>query len=201
MIGDRIKHRRLMLGMSQDELARKLGYKSRSSINKMEIGSQDIPQRKVRELAEALDTTIGYLLEDDDATFMIDMGLDPCPVYEGVSCGTGGWVDERPTEYVGIPQSMRFTGEAFANPADGDSMEPGIKNGDMLIFQKTEAIDSGKIGAFSLNGEFYCKRLRVLADGSVWLVSDNTEYDPIRVNPEDEFRTLGLYRMKLSKEQ
>ena len=36
-IGERIKYRREQLGLSQDELARRLGYKSRSSINKIEM--------------------------------------------------------------------------------------------------------------------------------------------------------------------
>lgn len=61
-IGDRIRFRREELGLSQDELAQKLGYKSRSSINKIEKGQNDIPQSKVRDFAIALDTTAEYLL-------------------------------------------------------------------------------------------------------------------------------------------
>lgn len=37
MLGDMIKKRREQIGMSQDELAQKVGYKSRSSINKIEL--------------------------------------------------------------------------------------------------------------------------------------------------------------------
>ena len=65
MIGDRIKERREALGWSQDELAQRLGYKSRSSINKMELNIQDVPQRKVKDFARVLRTTTSYLLEDD----------------------------------------------------------------------------------------------------------------------------------------
>lgn len=202
MIGDRIKKRREALGLSQDDLAQRLGYKSRSSINKMELGVQDVPQRKVKEIARILDVPIGYLLEDDDFLVgMIDMNLEPIPIYAGVSCGTGSWIDGIPEEYVGIPKSMTFTGESFANPADGDSMLPGIKCGDLLIFQATPEVNSGEIGAFRHNGEFLCKRYKVLRDGSIWLISDNPEYDPIHVLPEDDFATLGKYRMKLSYEQ
>ena len=43
----RIKSRREELGLTQDELARKLGYKSRSSIQKIEKGENDIPQSKI----------------------------------------------------------------------------------------------------------------------------------------------------------
>lgn len=63
----RIKKRRIELGLSQEELAKRLGYKSRSSINKIELGENDIPQSKIAKFAKALETTEVYLLgfEDD----------------------------------------------------------------------------------------------------------------------------------------
>jgi transcriptional regulator with XRE-family HTH domain len=61
-IGNLIKKRREELGMSQEELATKLGYKSRSSINKIELGKNDITQHKVVEFARVLQTTPSYLM-------------------------------------------------------------------------------------------------------------------------------------------
>ena len=72
-IGDRIKERRLELGYSQEELAKKLGYTSRSTINKIENGTNDIVQSKVVEFATALDTTVAYLMgwsEEDSPNMM-----------------------------------------------------------------------------------------------------------------------------------
>lgn len=68
-IGDRIKQRRLELGLTQEELAEKVGYKSKSSINKIEIDGRGIPQSKIEKLAEVLHTTPAYLMgweENDD---------------------------------------------------------------------------------------------------------------------------------------
>ena len=62
----RIRQRREELGLSQDELAKKMGYKSRSSINKIEKGENDIPQAKIEAFARALDTTTAYLLGIDE---------------------------------------------------------------------------------------------------------------------------------------
>lgn len=197
MIGEMIKKRREQLGISQDELAKKLGYKSRSSINKMELGLQDVPQRKVKDFAKVLSVSIGYLLEDDQKQINDNL----IPIYSALSCGTGTWVDEIPDDYVSVPESMRFSGRAFANFADGDSMTPKIRNGDLLIFQETPQIPSGSVGSFSLNGAYYCKRLKRLPDGSYWLFSDNPEYDPIPITKNDDFRVLGLYKLKISKEQ
>ena len=58
----RIKKRREELGMSQDELAQKLGYKSRSTIAKIEKGENDITQSKIAAFAQALQTTPGNVM-------------------------------------------------------------------------------------------------------------------------------------------
>lgn len=61
-IGERIKYRREQLGLSQDELARRLGYKSRSSINKIENDASGLPQSKIVAIANALQTTPSYIM-------------------------------------------------------------------------------------------------------------------------------------------
>lgn len=69
-IGDRIRIKRINLKMTQEELASKLGYKTKSSINKIELGIQELPQRKIAAFAKALDTTPAYLMgweEGEDA--------------------------------------------------------------------------------------------------------------------------------------
>lgn len=55
-IGEIIKARREELKMSQEELAKQLGYKSRSSINKIETASQNLPIKKISKIAEVLGT-------------------------------------------------------------------------------------------------------------------------------------------------
>lgn len=62
----RIRTRREELGLSQEELAARMGYKSKSSINKIEMGVNDIPQSKVLAFAKALDTTTAYLMGVDE---------------------------------------------------------------------------------------------------------------------------------------
>lgn len=54
--------KRKELGMTQEELAKKMGYKSKSTINKIENGTNDIPQSKIVKFAEVLNTTIAYLM-------------------------------------------------------------------------------------------------------------------------------------------
>ena len=61
-IGKNIMRRRKEIGLTQEELALKLGYKSKSTINKIELGINDLPQSKVIKFAEALQTTPSYLM-------------------------------------------------------------------------------------------------------------------------------------------
>lgn len=69
-IGERIRIRREELKMSQEELAKKIGYKSRSSINKIELDQYNLKQSKIKAIADALQTTPSYIMgwkEDDEA--------------------------------------------------------------------------------------------------------------------------------------
>lgn len=61
-IGSNIKKRREELGLTQEELAKKMGYKSKSTINKIEMGINDITQSKVIAFAKVLATTPAYLM-------------------------------------------------------------------------------------------------------------------------------------------
>lgn len=61
-VGQQIRARREELHMTQEELATKLGYKSKSTINKIESGINSITQNKLKAFADALDTTELYLL-------------------------------------------------------------------------------------------------------------------------------------------
>jgi len=61
-IGVYIKERRESLGMSQDELAEKMGYKSRSTIAKIEKGVNDVTQTNIVKFAQVLKTTPAYLM-------------------------------------------------------------------------------------------------------------------------------------------
>lgn len=62
----KIKNKRLQLGLSQDDLALKTGYKDRSSIAKIEKGQVDLSISKVEEFAKVLKTTPAYLMGWED---------------------------------------------------------------------------------------------------------------------------------------
>lgn len=65
-----IRNRRIELGLTQAELAEKIGYRSISTIAKIERGINDIPQSKIKAFADALNTTPGELMGE----------VEPAPV-------------------------------------------------------------------------------------------------------------------------
>ena len=74
----RVRERRAALGLSQEELADRMGYRSKSSITKLEKGVNDLPQSKLEELAAALDTTPAWLLGIETAAAP-PPGFEPLP--------------------------------------------------------------------------------------------------------------------------
>lgn len=182
-IGKRIREKREAIGMTQEELASKLGYKNKSSIAKIETGANDIIQSKVVEFANVLDTTVAYLMGWDN----------PTPSRKGVVVNVLGRVaagipidaikDIIDTEE--IPEEMTRTGEFFGLQIHGDSMTPSICDGDIVIVKQQNDAESGDIVIATINGdEATCKRLRKYKDG-IELISNNPSYSPFEFNNQE----------------
>ena len=76
-IGLRIKVRREELGLTQEELSKRLGYKSKSSLNKIELGIQGLRQSKIKAIADALQTTPSYIMGWGDAALQASQPAQP----------------------------------------------------------------------------------------------------------------------------
>ena len=61
-VGENILVMRKQLGWTQEDLAKRMGYKSKSTINKIELGINDIPQSKIVQFADVLGTTPAHLM-------------------------------------------------------------------------------------------------------------------------------------------
>ncbi len=75
-IGKKIAQRRKELDMTQEDLAKKMGYKSKSTINKIELGINDVVQSKVVQFAKVLNCSIAYLMDwEEDKKIATDKNL------------------------------------------------------------------------------------------------------------------------------
>lgn len=77
-IGDRIKSRRIELGYTQEQLATKLGYKTKGSIAKIENGEQSLTPERLYDIAKVLETSPSYLAgwEDGAITLPAEMKFE-----------------------------------------------------------------------------------------------------------------------------
>ena len=111
-IGSRIRNRREELGLSQDELGKRLGYKSRSSINKIELDQRSLTQSKIKAIADALETTPSYImgwnepdvkLDEEDLKFfdnLFPIETKKFPLLGNIACGKPIFADEQFEAYV-----------------------------------------------------------------------------------------------------
>lgn len=165
-IGERIKQRREELKMSQEELAQKIGYKSRSSINKIELGLYNLKQPKIKAIADALETTPSYIMGWDDEENLnrihkeLDLfekyGFKPLsiqklPILGAISCGEPKFAEEHLESYVEVGTDIKAD---FCLRAKGDSMiNARICDGDIVFIRQQDIVENGEIAAVIVNGD------------------------------------------------
>lgn len=110
------------------------------------------------------------------------------PVLGRVAAGIPAEMIEDVIDYEEIDDSV---GEAFALVIAGDSMEPKLSRGDVVIVRRQEDVESGEIAVVTVNGDdATCKRV-IKRDDGILLVSLNPAYDPQFYSCED-IRTLPV---------
>lgn len=194
-----IKRRRTELHLTQSELADKMGYADKSMIAKIEKGLVDLPQSKILAFAEALETTPSSLMgwepisDEEIGDVFYENMQKPLPKKHGVLIKVLGRVAAGiPIEAVEdvidneeISESLAKTGNFFALQIHGDSMEPRMCEGDVVIVRQQNDAESGDIVIAMVNGDdATCKRLRKYRDG-IELVSNNPSYEPMFFSNEE----------------
>lgn len=149
-IGLRIKQRREELGLTQEELAEKLHYKTKSSINKIEKGVNDLPRTKVADFAVALQTSVSYL-----------MGWvnDPDPKYAMLN-ELGNKVQKTIDK---LPNSTDYWFEFAVNDSTNGVRIPvlGRVAAGIPIYAEENIIDWEEIPQeMSKKGEYFCLEIR-----------------------------------------
>lgn len=179
-IGEKIRDLRIARNMSQDELAQRAGYKSRSSINKIELSGQDIPMSKVRRIAIVLGTTPEYLLGWDGPPLFNNVVAFPAmkqiPLVGQIACGEPIVANHEYDETVDLPEHVHAD---FALRAQGDSMiNARIYDGDIVYLRAQSTVNDGEIAAVIINDSATLKRVRFFNDHIV-LQAENPQVRPL----------------------
>lgn len=182
-IGEKIKKRRLELNISQDELAEKMGYKSRSTIAKIEKGVNDVVQTNIVKFAKILNTTPAYLMGwEDEAKETKGIKI---PVLGDVAAGIPIDAIEDVIDWEEIPTYMAASGTFFGLRIKGRSMMPAICDGDIVIVRQQQDAESGEIVIAKINGDTACCKKLIKNKGGIVLQSFNPEYEPLYFNKTD----------------
>lgn len=205
-MGNRIKQLREKHKMTQDELAHKLGYSSRSSINKIEIGRSDLPQSKISLAAKILHTDPAYLLGWEENLKPVEHEFEKIPVYPPLCCGDGYFTEDNIINYISIPKKMLQPHKKyFANYAMGNSMiEENINDGDLIIFEHTNIINNGDIGCFCIDeNEATCKIFkRDPVTSIIMLLPANNDFQPIIITSKHTgFKIIGKLALVINNRQ
>ena len=196
-IYERIKLLREQQGISQQALAEKIGFKTASAINKIELGLRDINQSKVIAFAKALNTTPAYLMgwentdnENIPSNILPLPKVCKIPLIGTIACGEPILAEENISDIIDVPEHINAD---FALRCKGDSMiDARINDGDIVYIKQQPTVDNGQIAAVLIGDEATLKRVYI-SDNTVTLMACNPRFAPlIYSGPElERLRIIG----------
>ena len=174
-IGQLIKQSRKEKGITQNELAKRIGV-SAGAISRWESGDiENMRRDRIEKLADALGIDPNIII-----------GIEPnkemdgnIPILGRVAAGIPIDAVEEIIGYEEIPKRLLAYASYFALKIRGESMQPNIQDSDIVIVRKQESASDGDIVIAQVNHdeEATCKRLKMYRD-QIMLLSDNPAYSP-----------------------
>ena len=202
-IGENIARRREQLGLTQDQLAERMGYRHKSSISKIEKGVNDISQSKIRQFAEALHTTVDYILDGEPGEPIITCEYVNFPIIGEIAAGYERFADQDEYGSIDIPLAWlrgRPQEDYFVLRVTGDSMFPLYHDGDLVLVLKQSTMNySGQVGVVLYDDTKATLKRVEYVYGEDWmrLCPINPNYPPIIIIDErlEHCRVLGIPKM------
>jgi len=197
-IGDRIKEKRLLNNVTQEELGKKAGV-SKVTIHKYETNViTNIPSDRIESIARALETTPAYLMgwenkvDNEDFEFVDLSNSVNIPVVGTIPAGFAMEAVENILGYIDIPADWTKGGKEYVGlKVSGDSMYPLFLDGDTVVIQLQNTAENGDICACYVNGfDATLKRIK-LTDNSITLQPENPNYPPTTYTHPGEVTIAG----------
>lgn len=203
-----IKLLRIERGITQEQLAALLKV-SRSTIGMYETGSREPDFETLEAIADIFNVDMDYLMgrstverKNPVATFPIPAGFQPLPKMRKVprvgriACGEPILAEENIEDYDATPEEWHAD---FTLLCRGDSMEPKIKDGDVVAIRTQPQVENGEIAAVRIGDEATLKR--VYCNGNtVILQAENPTFPPLVYSGQEaedihiEGKAVGLCR-------
>lgn len=182
MFKDRLRTLRKSRNLTQNKLAEDLKI-SKSTISMYENGNREPDFETLEVIADYFNVSLGSLIGS----------VAPQRSMQGVSVPVLGYVRagipieaiEDILDYEEISQEMAAQGEYFALRIKGDSMEPKISEGDVVIVRKQDVVENGELAVVLVNGNDATVKRFYKNDNGVTLISTNPIYPPFVYSKKD----------------
>lgn len=176
--GDRInnlKAARKAKGLTQTEVAHAIGL-TQNGYSYWENGKAKIDKDQMLKLAALFEVSVDYLLGNTDAPTSNGVRI---PVLGDVAAGIPIEAVTDILDYEEIDAALARTGEFFGLRIKGASMEPRMREGDVVIVRQQETADTGDTVVVLVNGDSATvKKIKYGPDG-ITLLPTNPAYDPM----------------------
>lgn len=188
---NRFREQRLHAGYkSQADLA-KILFVNQTAVSQWERGATTPSAPILLKLSQLYGVSTDYLLGKDALPEETSKGIK-IPVLGDVAAGIPIEAVENIVDYEEIDSAMASTGEFFGLRIRGNSMEPRIREGDVVIVRKQEEAETGETAVVLVNGDSATvKRIKKEPDGGLWLIPNNPAYEPMHYSPA-EIRDLPV---------
>lgn len=179
-------------GTNQTEVAQRLGIPEMTMSNWMK--AKTYPRMdKVQLLADYFNIQRSDLTEEKPSNLIqFAPATVRVPVLGSISCGDPILAEENIKEYRNESPDLLPSGDIFYLKANGDSMEPAIPNGSLVLIRHQEEVENGEVAAVMLNNneEATLKRVRIQGNNII-LYPDNSNYNPIFVDEDHPAKIIG----------
>ena len=178
-----LKERRLQLGLTMLQVAQAVGV-SEATVSRWESGDiANMRRDRIAKLAKALQLRPSAVMGiDDESPASSSVRI---PVLGFVRAGIPMDAVENIIDYEEIPESMAKSGDFFALQIKGDSMEPKISEGDVVIVRKQSTAENGDVAVILINGDNATVKKFYKTETGIKLISTNPQYDPFFFTPSE----------------
>lgn len=187
----RLRELRLAKGLRQVDFAKEMGI-LQSSLSSWENGRYEPDNEMLLKIANYFGVSIEYLLGQSNDVHKMEKSLSKhdngvlIPVLGDVAAGIPIEAIENIVDYEEIDAALAATGEFFALRIKGSSMEPRIREGDVVIVRKQSDANTGDTSVVLVNGDSATvKRIKKDPDGTLWLIPNNPAYDTKHFSPDE----------------
>ena len=189
----RIEHRLDQLGIKRSTMLQDLSIPS-SSYSTWKKKNAYPDSKYMASIAKYIGTSIDYIYNGDCGTLeRVQLENEPC-VIKVLGRVAAGVPIEASEDVIGeemITQKMAESGEYFGLRISGNSMEPEIHHGSIVIVRQQDDVENGDIAIVLINGgEATCKKIEKF-DNGIMLVPFNKEY-PEKFYTNEEIENLPV---------